>query len=158
MQGQAAAKEQKTEGQEEEQEQESEKQAEDRMIEEEEIEEGGDQQVVVAAATMAALSLGEKKGQEKQEDECSVCLKVIDESDTDDPPDPALVCGHRYHAFCLHFWVERYASKVCRGDLSVLSLAVAGGGEHVRKELEGWIRKRRWLLYVLLYVDFTLVV
>jgi len=83
----------------EEQEQESEEQAEDRRIEEKEEEEGSDLQVVVAAATMAALSLGEKKRQEEQEDECSVCLKVIDESDTDDPPGPALVCGHRYRAF-----------------------------------------------------------
>jgi hypothetical protein len=65
----------------------------DRMIEEEEEEEeGGGQHVVVAAATMAALSLGEKEGREEEEeleeDECSVCLNVIDASGIDNPAGP----------------------------------------------------------------------
>ena len=40
-----------------------------------------------------------------------VCLTAIDGNDVDNPAGPPLVCGHRYHAFCLHFWVERCMSK-----------------------------------------------
>jgi len=48
-----------------------------------------------------------QEGKEEGEEECLVCLNVLDGDDAG----PPLVCGHRYHAFCLHFWVERCTSK-----------------------------------------------
>jgi hypothetical protein len=70
-------------------------------------------------ATAAALSVitvsgvGAQGGEEGEEDkdECSVYLNTIDNEDADNPAGPALLCGHRYHAVCLRFWVERCASK-----------------------------------------------
>jgi hypothetical protein len=58
---------------------------------------------------MKALSL-EEGGEDEEEDECSVCLNVIESGDANNPAGPPLLCGHRY-AFCLHFWVERCTSK-----------------------------------------------
>jgi hypothetical protein len=66
--------------------------------------------LMAATDALAAMAVGEKKGQEDEEEECSVCLNVIDSTDADDPPGPPLLCGHRYHAFCL-FWVERCTNK-----------------------------------------------
>ena len=60
-----------------------------------------------AAAALGAMGLSGTNGQEGGEEECSVCLNVLDGDDAG----PPLVCGHRYHAFCLHFWVERCTSK-----------------------------------------------
>ena len=56
---------------------------------------------------------GGEKGEEEEEEEeeCSVCLNAIEGKGSDNPAGPPLVCGHRYHAFCLHFWVERCTSK-----------------------------------------------
>ena len=66
---------------------------------------------MTATATLSALDLRGKKEQEEEEEgegECSVCLKG---NDVDDPEGPPLVCGHRSHAFCLHFWVEKCTTK-----------------------------------------------
>jgi len=76
---------------------------------------GRTQQAVVAA--IAAMAVGEKKGEAAKEEEeeegekCAVCLNTIDSDDVDNPAGPPLTCSHRYHAFCLHFWVKRCASK-----------------------------------------------
>jgi len=40
-----------------------------------------------------------------------MCLNAIGSGDTDNPAGPPLRYGHRYHAFCLHFWVETCTSK-----------------------------------------------
>ena len=54
---------------------------------------------------------GEENQGEGEEEECSVCLTAIESDDVDNPAGPPLVCGHRYHVFCLNFWVERCMSK-----------------------------------------------
>lgn len=84
--------------------------------EEKEQEEVNSQEAMAAAAAaLAAMAVSEGKGQEEgeeeEEDECSLCLNDIDSNDAENPAGPSLVCGHRYHAFCLHFWVEKCASK-----------------------------------------------
>ena len=67
------------------------------------------QTTMATTAAMAVVVVCKKKGQEEQEvedgeeEECSVCLNAIDNNDTDNPAGRSLVCGHRYHAFCLHF-------------------------------------------------------
>jgi hypothetical protein len=61
------------------------------------------------AAGMAALGVGREEEEEKSE--CSVCLNVIESDDARNPAGPPLLCGHRYHAFCLLFCVERCTSK-----------------------------------------------
>lgn len=72
--------------------------------------EGATQQAAaILTAGMAALGVGRQE--EEGEDECSVCFNVIESDDAHNPAGPPLLCGHRYHAFCLHFWVERCASK-----------------------------------------------
>jgi hypothetical protein len=76
----------------------------------------GEQAVAAAAAAaMAVMGLGETKDQQEEEEEeeaeCSVCLNAIEGSDAANPAGPPLVCGHRYHAFCLRFWVERCTLK-----------------------------------------------
>ena len=76
--------------------------------------EGDEETVTAAAAALAAMVVGEASGvqeEEEEEDECSVCLNAIEGSDSDNPAGPDLACGHRYHAFCLRFWVERCMSK-----------------------------------------------
>jgi len=66
---------------------------------------------------LAAMALGGKEKKEEGEvaeeegDECSVCFNAIDDNDNDNPAGLPLMCGHRYHAFCLHFWVERCTIK-----------------------------------------------
>lgn len=68
-------------------------------------------------AALAVMVVTETKEQEvddeeeEEEEECSVCLNAIDNDDADYPGGPPLLCGHRYHAFCLHFWVEKCISK-----------------------------------------------
>lgn len=58
------------------------------------------------------MAVSETKGQvEEEEKECSVCLNVINSSDAGNLVGPALMCGHRYHAFGLQFWVEKCTSK-----------------------------------------------
>jgi hypothetical protein len=96
----------------------------DRMIEEveeeqqekerEEVEGESIEEAVTATAALSALDLGGKKGQEEEEEEeeeCLVCLNGMKGNDVDNPANPPLVCGHRYHAFCLHFWVKKCTSK-----------------------------------------------
>lgn len=61
-------------------------------------------------AVLSAMDLGGKK-EEEEEEECSVCLNALQSNDADNPAGPPLKCGHRYHAFCLHFWVERCSMK-----------------------------------------------
>lgn len=67
--------------------------------------------MTTATAALVAMNVDEKNGEVKkeegEEEECSVCLNAIEIDDSDNPVGPPLVCGHRYHAFCLHFWVER---------------------------------------------------
>jgi hypothetical protein len=77
-----------------------------------------EQTMATAAAALAAMDVSEKKGEEEvegqeeeEDDECSVCLNAIESNDTKNPAGPPLVCGHRYHAFCLQFWVERCTNK-----------------------------------------------
>ena len=92
-------------------------------VEEEDGEEGGaGSGVIIATAALAAMAVGANKGEgggeaaeeeEEEEDECSVCLNAIHSGDADNPAGPPLICGHRYHSFCLHFWVEKCTSK-CR--------------------------------------------
>lgn len=57
----------------------------------------------------------DEKGQEEEEEEkgeeCSVCLNAIEIDDADNPAGRPLLCGHRYHAFCLNFSVEKCTSK-----------------------------------------------
>lgn len=65
--------------------------------------------MAAAAVAMAMMAVGETERQE--EEECSVCLNAIDSPDTNNPAGPPSVCRHRYHVFCLHFWVERCARK-----------------------------------------------
>jgi len=65
---------------------------------------------------MAAMGLEETKDQqeeeeEKEEEECSVCLNAIASNDAANPAGPPLLCGHRYHASCLQYWVERCTLK-----------------------------------------------
>ena len=80
--------------------------------------EGSQQAMTAAAAAFSAMAVSGTEGLEEQEedeegeDECSVCLNVIDSNeDAANPAGPALLCGHRYHAFCLQFWVEKCTSK-----------------------------------------------
>lgn len=86
---------------------------------------------------MGAMSLGgkekeveEEEAEEEKEDECSVCLNVIDGNDDANPAGPLLMCGHRHHAFCLHYWVEMCTSKCieptcpyCRSPLQEIESA-----------------------------------
>lgn len=70
--------------------------------------------MAVAAAALAAMSVEEEKGkegEEEEEEECSVCLNAIDDDDSGNLAGPPLPCGHRYHAYCLRFWVERCTVK-----------------------------------------------
>jgi len=60
-----------------------------------------------------------------------VCLNAIESVDANNPAGPPLlVCGHRYHAFCLNFWVEKCRSKCIE---AVLPGAGAGRGERLRQ-------------------------
>jgi len=79
-------------------------------------EDGNPPDVTAAAAALSAMAVSGVGGQveekeQEQGDECSVCLNAIESDDADNPADPPLMCGHRYHAFCLRFWVERCTSK-----------------------------------------------
>jgi hypothetical protein len=75
--------------------------------------------VTAATEALAAMALGAKKEEEgeaeeegeDEEDECLVCLTVIDSGDAKNPAGSPLLCAHRYHAFCLQFWVEKCTSK-----------------------------------------------
>lgn len=89
-------------------------------MEEGQAEDRNQPDVTAAAAALSCMALRGTKGrqdeeeedaEEEEEDECSVCLNAIDSNDADNPAGPPLVCRHRYHAFCLHSWVERCASK-----------------------------------------------
>ena len=40
-----------------------------------------------------------------------MCLNVIESDDSDKSAGRPLACGHRYHAFCLRFWVKKCRSK-----------------------------------------------
>jgi L-lysine 2,3-aminomutase len=76
----------------------------------EEQEEGGNQEcptAVAAALVEEEEEEDEEEEEEEDENECSVCLDVIDSSDEA----RALLCGHRYHASCLLYWVEKCTSK-----------------------------------------------
>ena len=98
-------------------------QAQQKGEEEEEKEDGEEEDGIqqVATVTAAALStvaisgMNEEEDQEeeeeKEEEECSVCRNVIESDDSDNLAGPYLACVHRYHAFCLHFWVEKCRSK-----------------------------------------------
>ena len=69
---------------------------------------------MAAAAALAMMPVTETNRhevEEEEEKECSVCLNILDGDDAENPAGPPLMCGHRYHAFCLHFWVERCRSK-----------------------------------------------
>jgi hypothetical protein len=112
----AARRDDETQGLEEKVEQQQKEQADEEEEESETENEQSDKQAVTAAATalatMAVTESKEKKvEEEEEEEECLMCLNEIDSKDTDNPAGPALVCGHRYHAFCLHFWAEKCASK-----------------------------------------------
>ena len=63
---------------------------------------------MAVSTALAAMALGDEKGQEEEEEKCSVCLNVIDNTDADDPPGPPLMCGH---LFACGYWVERFTSK-----------------------------------------------
>jgi len=114
---------QQEQGQEQQQQQAQEEQEEELQEEQEQEQEGkeencGDTQEAVTAAAVAlsAMIVSGAKGQqeedeEEDEDECSVCLNAIESNDADNPAGPPLACGHRYHAFCLHFWAERCRLK-----------------------------------------------
>jgi hypothetical protein len=103
-----------------EQQKEKEQQKEEQKGEEEEKGggKGGIQRVVTGTtAALSAVAISgtkeeeEEEEEENQEEECSVCLNVIESDDADHPVGPPLLCGHRYHAFCLSFWVEKCRSK-----------------------------------------------
>ena len=90
--------------------------------------------MTAVAAALSAMAVSGTEGleeeEEEEEDECSVCLNAIDSNDNAaNPAGPALRCGHRYHTFCLQFWVEKCSSKCIEPPLPV---AVAGLGEHLR--------------------------
>lgn len=70
--------------------------------------------VVTMATALAAMAVDEKEeSQHKEnEEECSVCLKVIEHDDADNPAGPLLICGHYFHESCLGFWMER-CLKMC---------------------------------------------
>lgn len=99
---------------------------EEREQENQENQEGNndEQAVLVAAAALAAMAVGGTEGQEEEdeeEEECSVRLNAIEGDDTSNPAGPPLPCGHRYHAFCLHFWDEK-----CMRSASSLRARTAG--------------------------------
>jgi len=105
-------------------------QEEEEEEEEEGHEEENSQQDVTALSAMAISGMegqDQQEQEEEEEDECSVCLNAIESNDAANPAGPPLVCGHRYHAFCLHFWVERCTLKCieptcpyCRSPLQEL--------------------------------------
>jgi len=97
-------------------------QAQQELQEEQEQEQEGkeengeeNQHAVMAAAGMSAMGVDETKDQqdeeEEEEGECSVGLNAIESNDAANPAGPPLVCGHRYHATFLHYWVERSTVK-----------------------------------------------
>jgi len=93
----------------------------------EEKEEGVKEIVTSAVAGSSAMAVSE------QEEECSVCLNAIESDDANNPAGPPLVCGHRYHAFCLNFWVEKCRSKCieatcphCRAPVQEVESGEAG--------------------------------
>jgi len=118
-------------------EQEQEEQEQEEEVKDEAVEEGeeGDNQQAVTAA-LAAMAVGETNGQEEEE-ECSVCLNAIDGGNDDNPAGPALVCEHRYHAFCLHSWVEKCASKCIEATCPYCRAPLGEMGEMVESETEG---------------------
>lgn len=75
--------------------------------EKQEVEHEEEDQHAVTATAALSETKGRGKKEEEEDDECSVCLNAIESGDVGNPADPPLMCGHRYHAFCLHFWVER---------------------------------------------------
>lgn len=107
MRGEADAKGDNEDGRQSPQEEQEKEQEEQEEEKKEGVVKGGSEQAVAAAAAaLAAMTrrLARRRGN-------SVCLNTIKSDNAEKLAGPPLVCGHRYHAFCLHFWVERCESK-----------------------------------------------
>jgi len=60
-----------------------------------------------AALVVLAMGKGLKEeGEEEKEEKCAVCFYGMDSTDSDNPVNSPVVCGHLYHASCLQEWVN----------------------------------------------------